>query len=153
MAVDLKLTSTFTHKTATHDFRIRWTKVGDDSKPPVVFIHGTPWSNVVWHDLASTLLQTHCVYLYDHPGFAESPRPKRLDGGKPELDPSLELRAEASAALFKHWNFQSPPHVIAHDNGGYTSNQIWAGITLLAGAVIVFVSRLTQSGKKLIAVY
>ena len=38
-----------------------------------------------------------------------------------DLDGSLVLRAEASAALFKHWDMSSPPHVVAHDNGGLVS--------------------------------
>jgi len=38
-----------------------------------------------------------------------------------DLDPSLVLRAEASAALFRSWNLLSPPAVFAHDNGGLVS--------------------------------
>lgn len=37
------------------------------------------------------------------------------------MDGSLSLRAEASASLFKHWDLKSPPHVVAHDNGGLVS--------------------------------
>ena len=43
------------------------------------------------------------------------------DDSKVDLDASLVLRAEASAALFKHWQLSSPPHVVAHDNGGLVS--------------------------------
>lgn len=43
------------------------------------------------------------------------------DHGKVDLDASLVLRAEASAALFKHWNMTSPPHVVSHDNAGLVS--------------------------------
>jgi len=38
-----------------------------------------------------------------------------------DLDPSLVLRAEASAALFRKWDFSEPPAVFAHDNGGLVS--------------------------------
>ena len=43
------------------------------------------------------------------------------DDSKVDLDASLILRAEASAALFKHWQLSSPPHVVANDNGGLVS--------------------------------
>ncbi len=59
------------------------------------------------------------------PGFGDSPPVCRLvdaaDGEQLDLDGSLMLRAEASAALFKHWDLASPPHVVAHDNGGLVS--------------------------------
>ncbi|KAI9727234.1 MAG: hypothetical protein M1828_006853 [Chrysothrix sp. TS-e1954] len=113
--------SVFTHSTPTHQFEIKWTRAGNPSGPPVAFIHGTPWSSVVWQDLASALQDHYCIYLYDHPGFERSPQPTRQDGKEPDLDPSLTLRAEASAALFKHWNLSQPPHVLAHDNGGLVS--------------------------------
>ena len=43
------------------------------------------------------------------------------DHDRVDLDASLVLRAEASAALFKHWAMASPPHVVVHDNGGLVS--------------------------------
>lgn len=119
------LDQTFTHKTDTHEFQIQWTRIGDTNSPPLIFIHGTPWSNVVWHDLASALSSRYSVYLYDHPGFGKSPRPRRLieaaDQRKIDLDGSLRLRAEASAALIEHWNLHTSPHVVAHDNAGLVS--------------------------------
>ena len=63
--------------------------------------------------------------VYDHPGFGVSPAPRRLqaaaDQDTIDLDGSLVFRAEASAALLQHWKFASPPHVVAHDNGGLVS--------------------------------
>ena len=119
------LDQTFVHTTTTHEYRIRWTRFGKTDSPAIVFIHGTPWSSAVWQDLATSLSTYHCVYLYDHPGFGISPSPRRLvdatDHDKVDLDGSLVLRAEASAALFKHWDMASPPHVVAHDNGGLVS--------------------------------
>ena len=106
MTSQYELSQAFTHRTKTHDFEIAWTSIGDSSKPPLVFIHGTPWSSFTWHDLTAALKSRYHVYLYDHPGFGKSPQAKRLDGGPSDLDPTLEIRAEASAALFRHWNFQ-----------------------------------------------
>lgn len=120
------LRETFSHSTSTHQFEIRWTRVGDPSKPPVVFIHGTPWSSVEWHDIASALESRYCIYLYDHPGFESSPQIRRLDGQESDLDPGLVLRAEASAALFRHWKLvPEQVHVIAHDNGGLVSLRLF----------------------------
>ena len=79
----------------------------------------------MWENLASSLSAHYNIYLYDHPGFGISPPCRRLmdaaDHDKVDLDASLVLRAEASAALFKHWNMTSPPHVVSHDNGGLVS--------------------------------
>jgi len=119
------LDQTFIHKTTTHEYCIRWTRLGQATSPALVFIHGTPWSSTVWQDLATSLCTHYSIYLYDHPGFANSPPPRRLvdaeDHDKVDLDGSLVLRAEASAALFKHWDMASPSHVMAHDNGGLVS--------------------------------
>jgi pimeloyl-ACP methyl ester carboxylesterase len=121
----VKLDQTFVHKTVTHEFTIKWVKAGPSSLPPLVFIHGTPWSHIEWDELAASLSSHYQIFLYDHPGFGASPSPRRLaqveNQARIDLDPSLSLRAEASAALFKHWNLSSHPHVVAHDNGGLVS--------------------------------
>ncbi len=79
----------------------------------------------MWQNLASSLSTRYNIYLYDHPGFGISPPPGRLvdaaDHDKVDLDGSLVLRAEASAALFKLWDMPSPPHVVSHDNAGLVS--------------------------------
>lgn len=124
---EYSLDQTFTHITATHEYRIRWTRLSKTkaSSPALVFIHGTPWSSAEGRDLANSLSAHYNIYLYDHPGFGISPPPRRLvdaaDYEKVDLDGYLVLRAEASAALFKHWDMASPPHVVSHDNGGLVS--------------------------------
>ena len=79
----------------------------------------------MWQKLAACLSSRYNIYLYDHPGFGISPPLRRLtdaaDHEKVDLDASLVLRAEASAALFKHWDMARPPHVVSHDNGGLVS--------------------------------
>ena len=119
------LDQTFVHKTTTHEYRIRWTRFGKTTSPALVFIHSTPWSSAVLQNLATSLSTYYNIYLYDHPGFGVSPPYRRLvdaaDHDKVDLDGSLVLRAEASAALFEHWNMASPPHVVSHDNGGLVS--------------------------------
>jgi pimeloyl-ACP methyl ester carboxylesterase len=120
-----ELDQSFVHTTNTHEYHIRWTRCGDPNLAPVIFVHGTPWSSLVWQSLASALSTRYCIYLYDHPGFGSSPPYRRLSGEigdtATRLDASLSRRAEASAALIKHWNLPQPPHVVAHDNGGLVS--------------------------------
>lgn len=125
MVSDYELDQSFVHRTATHECCIRWTCIGNPTSPALIFVHGTPWSSVVWHDLATTLSTRYNIYLYDHPGFGVSPPYRRLEGlpddYHDDLDASLVRRAEVSAALFKHWDMASPPHVVCHDNGGLVS--------------------------------
>jgi pimeloyl-ACP methyl ester carboxylesterase len=125
MVDEYSLDQTFIHKTSTHEYCIKWTRFGEVASPPLVFIHGTPWSSVVWQNLASSLSTRFNVYLYDHPGFGVSLPIRRLtdavDHEMIDLDGSLVLRAEASAALLKHWNLTSSPHLVCHDNGGLVS--------------------------------
>lgn len=123
----IDLDQTFIHQTQTHHSTIRWTRLGSSDAPALVCIHGTPWSCIEWQTLATSLSSRYCVYLYDHPGFGGSPSTKRIGDLDKEgndsidLDPSLVLRADASAALFRSWDLANPPHVLAHDNGGLVS--------------------------------
>ncbi len=125
MAPKFVLQHEFIHKTTTHEYGVRWARIGNIASPPLIFIHGTPWSSIVWQNLAETLSSRFSIYLFDHSGFGYSSSPRRLadtaDRDKVDLDGSLALRAEAAAALFNHWDLKSPPHVVAHDNGGLVS--------------------------------
>lgn len=124
----LDLTECFVHRSDTNEYSIRWTSIGSDDSPPLIFIHGTPWSSFVWQPYAKALSSRFKVYLFDNPGFGESlggkplqsPIPTNEDHKIPSLDSSFAAQAEAFAALYRSWNFPSaqPPHVIAHDVGG-----------------------------------
>ena len=126
------LNKTFYHTSSTHSFAIKWTSLGPPTSPPVIFIHGTPWSSRVWVSLALALSRTYRVYLFDNPGFGDSPLEEPLPDSvwtpKNEverLDADLGRQSEAIASLFKMWKmeegWQSAPHVIAHDHGGLMS--------------------------------
>ncbi|KAA8652850.1 hypothetical protein EYZ11_003312 [Aspergillus tanneri] len=120
------LTERFTHRSDTHEHSIQWTSIGPDSSPPLIFVHGTPWSSYVWQPYVKALSSRYKIYLFDNPGFGESPgrrplqAPTSADDKISELDASLAGQAEAFAALYHSWNFTSDrlPHVVAHDNGG-----------------------------------
>ncbi|KFA45740.1 hypothetical protein S40293_09457 [Stachybotrys chartarum IBT 40293] len=125
------LTETFAYESSTHGFSIKWTSLGDPSSPPVIFVHGTPWSSRVWVPFALALSRRFHVYLFDNPGFGESPIEQLLPGKSftasdkvSELDSDLARQSEAYAALFKSWQKgwgSQKAHVIAHDHGGLQS--------------------------------
>jgi pimeloyl-ACP methyl ester carboxylesterase len=125
------LTETFHYENATHSYNIKWCSLGNPESPPVMFIHGTPWSSLVWKPFALALSRQFHVYLFDNPGFGESPLEQELVGKtfKPdnkvkELDADLARQSEAFSALYKSWekNWNGrKAHVIAHDHAGLMS--------------------------------
>ncbi|KAL8916042.1 MAG: hypothetical protein Q9208_008727 [Pyrenodesmia sp. 3 TL-2023] len=121
----IELKEVFHHSTAVFDYNIRWTSLGNPTLPPLIFVHGTPWSSRVWHSYAKSLAQYFRVYLFDNPGFGDSPLGKaRADTISKEvaLDADLAQQSEVFAALYKFWaqDWQGSKraHVVAHDHGG-----------------------------------
>src|ERR1700755_919394 len=86
---------------------------GTGNGPPLVLIHGTPFSSYVWHRIAPHLARSRTVYVYDLLGYGQS---EQRDG----QDVSLGVQNELLAELLAHWKLASPD-VIAHDFGGATS--------------------------------
>ncbi|KAF2109497.1 Alpha/Beta hydrolase protein [Lophiotrema nucula] len=126
------LTETFHYQNATHTYTLKWTSLGDPNAQPLIFIHGTPWSSRVWSPYALALSRQFHVYLFDNPGFGESPLEQPLPETDTsfagnivqELDSDLSRQSEVYAALFKEWqrNWEGrKPHVIAHDHAGLMS--------------------------------
>jgi pimeloyl-ACP methyl ester carboxylesterase len=126
------LDNTFHFELPTHTFDIRWTSLGAVTSPPLIFIHGTPWSSRVWAPFALALSRKYRVYLFDNPGFGDSPIERILSNVAfnprnevERLDSDLARQTSAFAALFKHWEktegWNVDPHVVAHDHGGLMS--------------------------------
>ncbi len=84
------------------------------SGPPLVFVHGTPFSSHVWHRIAPHFTQTHTVYCYDLLGYGRSHQ-----GGAGQ-DVSLRVQNTLLAELLAHWQLRAPD-VVAHDFGGATA--------------------------------
>ena len=68
--------------TLKRDFRfseglVRYDIVGDG--PPIVLVHGTPWSSFTWHKLAPVLAQQYRVHYYDFIGYGQSEKRDRQD--------------------------------------------------------------------------
>jgi len=122
------LTQLFHHDTSTHSYTIHWTSLGSPNSPPLIFIHGTPWSSRVWVPYALSLSRHFQVYLSDNPGFGDSPLGRPLtvkEESNPEqaaLDADLAQQSEVWAALLKMWEVGGwngrKAHVVAHDHGG-----------------------------------
>lgn len=94
--------------------RVRYDVIG--SGPPLVMVHGTPFSSYVWRKITRELARRHTVHLYDLVGYGQS---EKREG----QDVSLARQSELFANLLDYWNLQQDsriPDVIAHDFGGAT---------------------------------
>ncbi|UQI29441.1 alpha/beta hydrolase [Pseudomonas bijieensis] len=97
----------------TYDFNghlIRYAIHGDG--PPLVFVHGTPFSSYVWHRIAPLFFTTHRVHYFDLLGYGQS--------AQPDADVSLGVQNQLLAQLLEHWGLDCPD-VVAHDFGGATA--------------------------------
>ncbi len=103
-------TWTLTQRTETPYGTIAFDVMG--TGPPLVIVHGTPFSSFVWRAFARALAETHTVHLYDLLGYGASEQP---DG-----DVSLGVQPRVLAHLLEHWQLDQPT-VLAHDFGGTTS--------------------------------
>lgn len=80
--------------------------------PPLVLVHGTPFSSIVWRRIAPLLQRHYRVHVYDLLGYGQSE--KGFEG-----DVSLGVQNDLLAALLDHWGLERP-HVVGHDFGGAT---------------------------------
>jgi pimeloyl-ACP methyl ester carboxylesterase len=90
--------------------RVRWNRMGPPDAPPVVLLHGTPFSSYVWRGIARSLAHLHRVYVWDMPGYGAS---EKSEG----QDVSLAAEAGVFVELLAAWGLTEPV-VIAHDSGG-----------------------------------
>lgn len=73
---------------------VRWGKIGEG--PPLIAIHGTPFSSQVWRRIVPHLAYKRTVYFYDLVGYGQS---EMRDG----QDVSLGVQNGILAALFQEW--------------------------------------------------
>lgn len=90
---------------------IRWGCIG--AGPPLVAIHGTPFSAQVWRRIVPQVADRRTVYYYDLAGYGLS----EMRAGQ---DVSLGIQNRILAGLFRHWGLDRPD-VLAHDFGGATA--------------------------------
>ncbi len=92
----------------TPDGVVRWARIG--AGRPVVLLHGTPFSSLVWQNIATDLAEDHEVFVWDMLGYGRSEM-------KQGQDVSLRAQAKIFADLLAEWGL-ARPHVVAHDFGG-----------------------------------
>jgi len=107
---------------------IRWGKLGEG--PPLIAIHGTPFSSQVWRRIVPHLTQYRTVYFFDLAGYGQS---EMRDG----QDVSLTVQNGILAALFKEWDIDRPD-VLAHDFGGATALRGYYLNGLRYGSLTIF---------------
>ena len=89
---------------------IRYGRLGDG--PPLVLVHGTPWSSFNLRHLIQPLSWHYTVYFFDLLGYGQS--------CKTEGDVSLGVQNRVLDRLLDHWGLESPI-IIGHDFGGATA--------------------------------
>jgi pimeloyl-ACP methyl ester carboxylesterase len=87
---------------------IAWDRLGQG--PPLVLVHGTPWSSWTWRRVAGALSERFTVFVFDLLGFGASDK-------QADQDVSLRGHGERLAALLDFWGLERPA-VAAHDIGG-----------------------------------
>lgn len=92
---------------------VRFGSLGRADRPPLVLVHGTPFSSVVWRRIAPYLAERRQVFYYDLLGYGRSEM-------RPHQDVSLAVQGRLFAALLRHWGL-AKPDVVAHDFGGCTA--------------------------------
>ncbi len=90
---------------------VRFGVIGDG--PPLIFVHGTPFSSVVWRRIAPHFARDRRVYFFDLLGYGQS----EMREGQ---DVSLGIQNDLFARLLQHWRIERPD-VVAHDFGGATA--------------------------------
>jgi pimeloyl-ACP methyl ester carboxylesterase len=90
---------------------VRWDRTG--SGPPLVLLHGTPFSSYVWRRIAPVLARRWTVYAWDMLGYGASEK-------RAGQDVSLAAQTRLFAELLDHWQLDEPA-VVAHDFGGLVS--------------------------------
>ncbi len=103
----LKLTQRF----ELNGQHVAWGSIGQG--PPLVLIHGTPFSAQVWRKIAPLLTSRWTVYFYDLLGYGQSEK-------RHGQDVSLGVQNAILAALIREWGLDEP-EILCHDFGGATA--------------------------------
>ncbi|KEY65734.1 hypothetical protein S7711_05564 [Stachybotrys chartarum IBT 7711] len=83
------------------------------SGTPVVLIHGTPSSSLIWRNIVPKLVQAgYKVHVFDLLGFGLSERP-----WDSSIDTSISGQVPVLEGLLSHWGLEKI-HMVAHDIGG-----------------------------------
>jgi pimeloyl-ACP methyl ester carboxylesterase len=99
------------HRFTFRDQTVAWGCIG--TGPPLVLIHGFPWSSQAWRRIAPCLADRHTIYYFDMLGSGAS---AKFAG----QDVAPAVQNDLLAALLAHWEIDRPD-IVAHDFGGLTA--------------------------------
>ena len=106
---------------------VRYGRAG--AGPPLVIVHGTPWSSLNLRHLIFGLSERYSVYFYDLLGYGRS--------DKKAEDVSLGVQNQLLRELLTHWELEAPM-AIGHDYGGTTilrchllEGPVWSKVVLI----------------------
>jgi len=98
--------------TETYTFEDRYVKFGvTGNGPPVIVVHGTPWSSYNMRHIIEGLSDNFTTYYFDLIGYGQS--------DKSNGDVSLGIQNTILDKLIKFWRLENPA-IIGHDFGGAT---------------------------------
>jgi len=75
-----------------------------------VLVHGTPSWSYLWRRIAPALASRFSVYVFDLPGYGDSPAP-------PDAELSIARHARTLVELLERWELEAPA-IAGHDIGG-----------------------------------
>jgi haloacetate dehalogenase len=100
------------HQVDTGEATIR-ARIGG-SGPPILLLHGSPQTHLMWHKVAPGLAEHFTVVAADLRGYGLSSKPERAPDHEPH---SKRAMARDQVALMQHFGFASF-RVAGHDRGG-----------------------------------
>jgi pimeloyl-ACP methyl ester carboxylesterase len=93
--------------------RIAYDIYGEPTGEPIILLHGTPSSSLIWRKVLPHLTNAHYrVHVFDWLGYGLSERP-----WDPSIDTSISGQVPILEELLAHWGLEST-HLVAHDIGG-----------------------------------
>src|SRR6056297_506228 len=98
------------HSYDYHGRQVRYGRLGEG--PPMVLVHGTPWSSFNLRHLIRKLSESYTVYFFDLLGYGQS--------CTTEGDVSLGVQNKVLDGLLTHWGLDDPI-IVGHDFGGTTA--------------------------------
>jgi pimeloyl-ACP methyl ester carboxylesterase len=108
---------------------IAWDVLGDGPEA-IVLSHGTPFSSLIWREVAPALAGRWRVYFWDLAGYGGS---ERFEGQRVSLDAQTRILGQ----LLAHWGLERPV-LVGHDFGGaITLRSVLLDATPTAGLVLV----------------
>lgn len=135
--IDTQAASVGTFQVAAEgEFPISYQVAGTQSKPLVVFIHGTPGSSQAFQHLLSQPQLQACCHLIavDRLGFGES--------ASSDVQPDFNVQAAAITEVFKQNKSGSPILVVGHSLGGSIGAQVAIDNPDSVGALLIISSAL-----------